>query len=215
MITLLDKPISIVLHHSVTRMTSTIEQEKTDWEMIKNIGISKHGIPDYHFGVGVSGNIYIGGSLKYAVAHMGIDKWDKPQHSSGVNNQNSFAICSMGNFEEYEMGEKQISGIVKCIRNLKISYSKLFIMLHRELVATACPGYHFPYQEIFRILQGGTMETPIFPDVEIKRWSYPAIKKVYDVGIMKGDENGFRPQDQVTREELAQVIANLLKYLEK
>jgi len=35
------------------------------------------------------------------------------------------------------------------------------------------------------------------------------------MGIMKGDEFGFRPNDSITREETAQAIANVLKYLGK
>lgn len=42
-------------------------------------------------------------------------------------------------------------------------------------------------------------------------WAVDAIKKVSDAGIMNGDGNGkFRPKDNVTREEIAVVIANLL-----
>jgi hypothetical protein len=52
---------------------------------------------------------------------------------------------------------------------------------------------------------------PIFPDVEIGRWSEGAIKKLKDQGIMQGYPDGlFRPDRPVTREELAAVVARLL-----
>ena len=49
----------------------------------------------------------------------------------------------------------------------------------------------------------------LYDDVDEKRWSYPAIDYVTRAGIMAGDENGFRPRDPITREEVAQVIFNL------
>lgn len=50
-----------------------------------------------------------------------------------------------------------------------------------------------------------------FKDVEKSKWSYQNIKKVTDMGIMKGYPDGtFNPTGQVTREELATVIVNLL-----
>lgn len=51
-----------------------------------------------------------------------------------------------------------------------------------------------------------------FKDVEKSKWSYQNIKKVTDLGIMNGYPDGtFNPTGQVTREELATVIVNLLK----
>jgi N-acetylmuramoyl-L-alanine amidase len=47
-------------------------------------------------------------------------------------------------------------------------------------------------------------------------WAEPAIKEMGDKGIMVGDGKGnFRPNDSLTRGELAQAISNLLKYLGK
>ena len=50
-----------------------------------------------------------------------------------------------------------------------------------------------------------------FKDVDKNRWSYKNIKKVTDLGIMNGyPDETFKPNGQVTREELATVIVNLL-----
>jgi hypothetical protein len=213
----IDKPIAIVIHHSVTRKGNDLNDEKRIWEEIKRYGIQKNGRPDYHFGVGSSGNWYAGCPLYEWAVHMGIDKWEKYQDKSGVNNQNSFGICAIGNFEEYEMEEKQIMGIVNRIQYLKMNYGKnMFVKLHRELVATACPGRLFPYKTIYEKLKGNGMATKVFYDVDQRRWSFPAIKKVTDLGIMNGDSEGtFRPLENCTREEIAQIITNLLKYLGK
>ncbi len=196
-------PIAIVLHHSASSLY-------TSWEAIKQVGINQHGIPDYHFGVDYKGIIYKGADITQVCAHCGIDDGDIPKYT-GVTNQNSLAICAIGNFETQTMNQSQINGIVQCIKNIKAVYPGVFIKLHRELVPTACPGKNYPYEKILELLK----VTMNFKDVQITRWSYPAIKKVYDLGIMKGDENGFRPLDKVTREEIAQIIFNLLKYLGK
>lgn len=51
-----------------------------------------------------------------------------------------------------------------------------------------------------------------FKDVDKNRWSYKNIKKVTDLGIMNGYPNGtFDPTRKVSREELATVVANLLR----
>ena len=46
---------------------------------------------------------------------------------------------------------------------------------------------------------------------QISGWAKDAVDQVTKLGIMVGDGEYFRPRDNVTREELAQVIANLLK----
>ena len=47
-------------------------------------------------------------------------------------------------------------------------------------------------------------------------WAKDAIQKMVDTKIMIGDGKGkFRPNDEITRAEVAQTIANLLKYLGK
>lgn len=47
---------------------------------------------------------------------------------------------------------------------------------------------------------------------KMSSWAVDAIKKVSEAGIMNGDPNGkFRPKDCVSREELAVVIAKMLK----
>lgn len=49
-----------------------------------------------------------------------------------------------------------------------------------------------------------------------KHWGAKAIQKMVDTKIMVGDGNGtFRPNDKITRAEVAQTIANLLDYLGK
>jgi hypothetical protein len=52
----------------------------------------------------------------------------------------------------------------------------------------------------------------LFPDVFGDEWYAEAIKKVVELGLMKGDTEGtFRPNEPVTRAELAYVILNLFE----
>jgi N-acetylmuramoyl-L-alanine amidase len=49
-----------------------------------------------------------------------------------------------------------------------------------------------------------------------KHWAKNSIQKMVDTKIMIGDGKGtFRPDDKITRAEVAQTITNLLKYLGK
>jgi len=151
----LSKPVAITVHHSVTA-----EQPEIDvWNMIKSIGIRAHGVPDYHFGVGASGNIYVGCPMDTVAAHCGLDMGED-YSPYGVYNQNSFAICAIGNFEINYMKEAQIKGIVKCIQNILAKYPGLTIYQHKKLVATACPGRLYPYTEIIKRV-GEKMEVKI------------------------------------------------------
>lgn len=53
---------------------------------------------------------------------------------------------------------------------------------------------------------------PVFPDVEVGRWSEEAIKFCRDKGVMKGYADGlFKPTQNVTREELAAVAMRLFQ----
>ena len=50
----------------------------------------------------------------------------------------------------------------------------------------------------------------MFKDVQTDRWSYKDIEKMFLSGIMAGDPDGnFRPDDNITREEVAAVMARL------
>jgi N-acetyl-anhydromuramyl-L-alanine amidase AmpD len=137
-------PIAIVLHHSATPQT-------TSWQTISSWG--HNGYADYHFGVNYKGEIFKGCPINQVAAHCGLDQ-GIDYSESGVYNQNSLAICAIGNFETEAMLGSQIDGIVKCIRNIRIQYPKVFLKLHKELVATACPGKNYPFKEILKRLEG-------------------------------------------------------------
>lgn len=49
-----------------------------------------------------------------------------------------------------------------------------------------------------------------YADVSPSAWYYDAVTQVSKAGYMNGDENGFRPNDTITRAECAQVLKNIL-----
>lgn len=58
-------------------------------------------------------------------------------------------------------------------------------------------------------------ERPVFQDVDPKAWYAEAVQKAAKLGLMQGSGDGtFRPDDAVTRAELAAVIVRLLDKME-
>lgn len=54
-----------------------------------------------------------------------------------------------------------------------------------------------------------------YPDVPEKAWYTKYVKYVTDLGLMKGYEDGtFRPNNHMTRAELATVITRLCELLD-
>ena len=197
---------AIVIHHSATPFNSSISALKENclhWlsEDRRRYWISKGYVADYHYFITSNGEIFTGQPESLASFHCGDDYW----------NEHSLAVCCIGNLDNSKMPDKMLDALVKQVSILEMKY-KCVIKLHREIVATACPGRFFRYQEFLKKLKEGNMDNVQFKDVDHKRWSYPAIKKVASLGIMRGDEKGFRPFDKITREEIAQVIKNLLDY---
>lgn len=197
---------AIVIHHTGTSFNTSIQALKNNclhWlsEDRRRYWISKGYVADYHYFITSNGEIFTGQPESLASFHCGDDYW----------NEHSLAVCCIGNLDNSKMPDKMLDALVKQVSILEMKY-KCVIKLHREIVATACPGRFFRYQEFLKKLKEGNMDNVQFKDVDPKRWSYPAIKKVASLGIMRGDEKGFRPFDKITREEIAQVIKNLLDY---
>ncbi|MCL2366335.1 MAG: S-layer homology domain-containing protein [Oscillospiraceae bacterium] len=47
----------------------------------------------------------------------------------------------------------------------------------------------------------------VFPDVTSDNWYFYYVAWAYDAGLVRGDANGFRPNDPITREEFAAMLA--------
>jgi hypothetical protein len=54
--------------------------------------------------------------------------------------------------------------------------------------------------------------TGLYPDVSIEHWAWTDIERLWEAGLMVGDPDGrFRPQDAVTRAEMAMIAARWLR----
>jgi len=195
--------LTIVLHHTATPGHGTGGSE---WEAIQQACQAKRGgeyVCDYHWGVGPTGDLFPGQPESKPSWHCGVD---------AINNT-SLGIACIGNFEENPMPSLQFDRLAQLVKSIKQKYPKAVIKLHREIVPTLCPGKLYPNQKLFDSLQPPIPKpSKVFHDILPNHIFYPAIIALVSRGIMNGDSEGtFRPDDPVTRGELAQVIWNIVR----
>lgn len=70
-------------------------------------------------------------------------------------------------------------------------------------------------QQVREIVEKVNKETAAARSKEgVSGWAKDTVNDIMEYGIMEGDDNGkleaFRPRDYITREEVAQVVMNLL-----
>ena len=190
----------IILHHTATPGKGDGELE---WNTIMKLCQQRRGedyLCDYHFGIGPTGRLFTGQITTNPCWHCGID----------AINLASLAVACIGNFEQSPMPDLQRTQLILLLQKLKFNYPGAKINLHKDIVPTLCPGKYFPSEEV----QARINSTNRFSDLTPDNIFYPAIQEIVQKGIMVGDREGtFRPKEMVSREELAQVITNLLKKL--
>ena len=127
-----NKTDAIVLHHRAGNgdvLSIHNGHVKNGW-----VGIG------YHFYVRKDGSIYRG---------RGLDKMGA--HAEGHNNH-TIGICFEGNFENEEMGKEQFEAGRELINHIEECYGKrLAVYRHSDLMATACPGKNFPFDEMTKV----------------------------------------------------------------
>lgn len=120
---------TIVLHHRAGEGDAKSLHEahlKNGWQGI-----------GYHFYVRRSGKIYRGRPIETVGAHV-----------TG-HNSHTIGICFEGNFQTEAMGETQLKAGAQLIAHIQKGYGfGLSVCGHRDLMATACPGAHFPIENI-------------------------------------------------------------------
>ena len=78
------------------------------------------------------------------------------------------------------------------------------IVKHSDVVATNCPGTHFPWSQFMKEVNN---KMKSYPDVDTSRWSYSALKRAEENGILTGDTDGkMHPGDPVTKEQVAVML---------
>jgi hypothetical protein len=188
----------IILHHTASPGKG---DGSAEWKQICQNAQEVRGrdyLCDYHYGIGPTGLLF-DGQLEA-----------NPSWNCGKDdiNYESIAVACIGNFEENEMSDSQKNRLIQTIQELKIRFVNARVMLHKEIVATLCPGKNYPSKEVLASIQKDRR----FKDITPSQIFYKAIQYVVRQGIMNGDSAGegtFRPDDPVTRGELAQVLWNL------
>lgn len=119
----------IILHHAAAT-TMSVEQIHN---LHKANGWSGIG---YHFYIRKDGSIYRGRPEGAVGAH-----------ASG-SNSDSVGICFEGNFENETMPDVQKKSGKWLVGYIKHKYNISKVKRHTDVNATACPGIHFPFDDI-------------------------------------------------------------------
>ena len=161
----------IILHHSASAdvPASTIHQ----WHL--NQGWSGIG---YHFVVRANGTIERGRPELAIGAHAG-----------SAGNGDSIGIVLTGNFEIGAPSTAQMIALTELIKELRGRYGNLAVIGHKDVMATACPGRNFPWDELRKRLEDEEMIYKTLNDVP--DWGKPLVKKLMDRGSLKGEGNGI------------------------
>ena len=127
----------IIIHHSASLGN---EDAKTIHGWHLNNGWSGIG---YHYIIMKSGEIQRGRPEHFTGAHAG-----------PTGNPNSIGVCLIGHFEQHKPTDAQMKSLVWLIRDLSERYGSLGIIGHKDVMATACPGKLFPWDELKQMLAG-------------------------------------------------------------
>ncbi len=123
------------------------ERRRTDFIVVHHTAIaadsSAKDIHQIHLNQGYSGIGYHFLIRKNGAIEKGRPVWAVGAHAYGYNAQ-SIGVCLSGNFEVEKPTDFQIESAALLIANLcydfNLPISRRFILGHRELNATACPG---------------------------------------------------------------------------
>ena len=166
----------IILHHMASDGTA---------EDIHRIHLNNgwSGI-GYHFFVRLNGEIYEGRPIDKVGAHI------------VGQNAHSIGVCFEGNYENRTiMPYEQLQAGRELLEYLKNKYPKATIGKHKDFQSTACPGKYFPFDEIVMenasLKDQNSKESAVYNWVPVcPEWSQPYVQKAWDLGWIKGDNNG-------------------------
>lgn len=124
------------LHHSVTAQlpeTATFAQDAAAVRTVEAIG-------EQRFGAGISYNILITPSGRI---FQGTGIGRVSYHSGPGRNTRGFAICLVGNYEQFRLGTPGFNALVTVLRHARTAGWRRTTSItetHRQFSATACPG---------------------------------------------------------------------------
>ena len=140
----------LVIHHSATESGSveSIHEEhlkRRDTEGNPWLGIG------YHFVIG-NGRGMTDGAVQATF------RWKEQIHGahsgSAVVNARGIGICVIGNFENSPPSIAQLKSLKTLVRFLAVRHriTPEKLMGHADVKATACPGKHFPLNEVRQVI---------------------------------------------------------------
>lgn len=140
--------IYVVIHHSATESGSVEGIHAEHSRRRDSAGNFWLGI-GYHFVVG-NGNGMPNGEVESTF------RWKQQLHGahsgSAVHNANGIGICLIGNFEKTAPTREQTAAVTQLVKSLTRRYDipARLVIGHRTVKPTACPGRHFPLQDVVR-----------------------------------------------------------------
>lgn len=128
-------------------------------------------------------------------------------HVSG-HNDNTLGVCFQGDFEKQKMTDAQVKAgarlIANLLRNEGLQISD--VIGHRDLANTACPGKNFRMDDLKQaILTELNSKAVNVVSNEPSAWAKSSWEKATKAKVV----DGTRPQEPVTREQLAVILDRL------
>lgn len=140
--------IYVVIHHSATSAGSVEGIHAEHRQRRDSSGNLWLGI-GYHFVIG-NGDGMPDGQIESTF------RWRQQLHGahsgSAVHNANGIGICLIGNFEEKAPTKEQLKSVIQLVKSLTGRYKipARLVIGHKTVKPTACPGRHFPLQDVVR-----------------------------------------------------------------
>ena len=127
--------------------------------------------------------------------------FDETPASAAGHNTGAFAICLIGNFDKDhdELIGEQKDALIKLTRYFDSHDKK--ILFHSDLSGKTCPGSSIDKPTFMR-------EVREIADYN-NHWAEDVIEEMMEKGIFK-ETNKFRPNDSVTRAEMAVIAKRIL-----
>ena len=182
----------IHIHHSGGATTDDMGGPMEQAKIIKHFHIDGKGWSDigYHLILHPNGTWIVGRDLER-----------KPASIRGQNS-GALAVLILGNFESDILEGEQLEEIQKFTSEMmKLGYEKDQFKFHRDLAPTKCPGKNIEKDMIFK--NGKT-------DFE-GHWAEKYIQDLMNSGIVN-ESKKFRPDDKITRAEMAAIIFRILNF---
>lgn len=143
----------IVLHHTATESGSVESLDKSHQKRVDAAGNPWRGIA-YHFLIG-NGDGMADGEIRPTFRWL--EQTSGAHAGLSLYNEYGIGICLVGNFEKNGPTSAQFQAVSELVSQLKAEFGFTTdqVLRHGDLKATACPGRHFPFEEIASIPPAG------------------------------------------------------------